>query len=164
MVGPEAASIAVSSLTHILLNSGESRCYLNEGVSRRTMAITDDLMRRGGVVISRSLGTYATLHHGRGGLVLTLGRNSLPLTVSALAIDPSGSDLWEWLMISHKFFRANVPGYRIGQIPERPQATPRMATVELPYMASHVSPKTAERLHGLAGELGVALAFAGAGK
>lgn len=164
MLRPAAASAASPALTHILLNSGESRCYLHPAPNRRALRSTRALVRRGGVVISRSLGTYATLHHGRGGLVLTLGRNSLPLTVSALAIDPSGSDLWEWLMISHKFFRANVPGYRIGQIPERPQATPWMATVELPYMASHVSPKTAERLHGLAGELGVALAFAGAGK
>jgi hypothetical protein len=122
------------------------------------------LIRRGGVEISRSRGTYATLHHGRGGAILTLGINSLPLLVSALAPDSSGSGLWEWLMISHRFFRTNVPGYRGDPAPEKPQATPWMATLDLPHAAAHVSPQMAEELRELAGELGVGLAFGGAGE
>jgi hypothetical protein len=160
MVGPEPASIAASpSLTHLLLNSAESRCYLEEVTSRRTKALAGELLRRGGVVISRSLGTYATLHYGRGGLVLTLGKDALPLTVSALALDAGGAGLWEWVMASYNFFEQTVPGYRTGPPPEKPETTPWLATLDLPHASAHVSPGMAERLHRLAGELGVAFAF-----
>jgi hypothetical protein len=96
--------------------------------------------------------------------VLTLGRNSLPLTISALALDPSGSGLWEWLIISHRFFRASIPGYRTGLAPKSAKTTLWMATLDLPHTAANVSPVMAERLRRFAGKLGVGLAFAGAGK
>jgi hypothetical protein len=151
-------------LTYVLLNTAESRSYSWRVPDGRALSLARALLRRGAVEIPRSEGTYATLHHGRGGQVLTLGRNSLPLTISALALELSGSGLWEWLMISHSFFRASIPGYRTGPAPEKPGTTPWLATLDLPHAAAHVSPQMAEQLRRFAGELGVALAFAGAGK
>ena len=164
MARPEAAVAASPSLTHFRLNSGESRRYVNEVTSWRTLRFTRALVRRGAVAISRPLGTYATLHHGRGGLVVALGKDALPLIVSALALDPGGSDLWDWVMISYNFFKETVPGYRTDRAPERPRATPWMATLDLPHAAAHLSPRMAEGLRRFAGELGMALAFGGAVK
>jgi hypothetical protein len=164
MVRPATALAASPMLTHILLNSGESRCYLPKVSDRCALRLTRTLIRRGGVVISRPLGTYATLHHGRGGLVLTLEKDALPLIVSALALDPGGSDLWRWLVTSYEFFRANVPGYQTANPPMEPEATPWLATLDLPSMAVHVSPQMAERLRKFAGEVGMALTFGGAAK
>ena len=89
MVRLGTASTASSVLTHVLLNSGESRCYLPPVSDRRALRLTRTLIRRGGVELSRSYGTYATLHHGRGGLVLTLGKDALPLMVSGLVLGPN---------------------------------------------------------------------------
>jgi hypothetical protein len=164
MARPGAAIAASPALTHFLLNSGESRSYVNEVMSRCTLRFTRALVRRGTLAISRPLGTYATLGYGRGGLVLIVGKNALPITVSAVALDAGGSDLWGWIMMSHNFFKQTVPGYRTGPAPERPEATPWIATLDLPHAAAHGSPVMAERLHRLAGEVGVALAFLGAGK
>jgi hypothetical protein len=116
------------------------------------------------VEISRSRGTYATLHYGRGGLVLTLGKDALPLIVSALALDPGGSDLWDWVMTSYEFFRANVPGYQTVNPPVEPEVTPWLASLDLPVLDGTMLPRTAEGLRELAGELGVGLAFGGAGE
>lgn len=121
--GAVSAASPPLSLTHLLINSGESRGYLNEVTDRGALRSSRALLRRGGVAISRSPGSFATLHHGRGGLVLTLGKDSLPLLVSALALHPGGSDLWRWLMASYEFFRANVPGYQTANPPVEPEAT-----------------------------------------
>jgi hypothetical protein len=164
MVRPTAALAASHVLTHVLLNRGETRCHVQRAADRGTLRSARALLRQGGVQLSRSCGSYATLHYGRGGLILTLGIDSLPLTISALALDPSGTGLWEWLMISHRFFRASIPGYRTGPAPEKPGTTPWLATLDSPHAAAHVSPQMAGQLRRFAGELGVALAFSGAGK
>jgi hypothetical protein len=159
MVWPGAASAASLVLTRILINSGELRYHVQPVTDRGALRFSRALLRRGGVAIFRSRGSFATLHHGRGGLVLTLGKDSLPLLVSALPLHPGGSDLWRWLMASYEFFRANVPGYQTANPPVEPGEYPMAATLDLPVLAGTVSPQMARGLRELAGELGVGLAF-----
>ena len=114
--------------------------------------------------ISRSRGSFANLHYGRGGLVLTLEKTPLPLLVSALALEPGGSDLWHWLMASYEFFRANVPGYRTANPPVEPEVTPWLASLDLPVLDGTSVTADGRGLRELAGELGVGLAFGGTGE
>jgi hypothetical protein len=45
-----------------------------------------------------------------------------------------------------------------------PEVTPWLASLDLPVLDGTMSPRTAEELRELAGELGMALAFGGAGE
>ena len=88
---------------------------------------------------------------------MAMGKTQLPLVVSALAVNPRGTNLWAWLLKSHRFYLNYFPAYHAAHSLHMPKTFPWMGTVDAPGISDHVAPPAAGRLREVSAQLGLAI-------
>ena len=151
---PPSASAA---LIQVLFNLGESKSYGQPALDAGMPKMAQRMCKVGTADKPHLPGVQATLHLSQDGCIIAMWKGQLALVVSALVVNPRGTDLWAWLLKSHHFYANNIPAYHAAHSLQMPQTYPWMGTVDTPHICDRVAPPMAGHLRELSAQLGLAV-------
>jgi len=146
-----------AALIQVLFAAGESKSYGQPALDSGMLTVARRICKAGTADIPHLPGLQATLHLSQGGCILAMEKTQLPLVVSALAVNPRGTNLWAWLLKSHRFYLNYFPAYHAAHSLHMPKTFPWMGTVDAPGISDHVAPPAAGRLREVSAQLGLAI-------